>query len=132
MTFAEWSDDLSLGTEKIDNQHKELLCILNDLHDVYDTANRQSAAEACLMKMKNYMKVHFTDEEQFMKDIGYPEIQAQKEEHKAFTDKVSDYDIMQIMSYTPYQDMLSFLKEWFINHIIANDMKIADFLRQNK
>jgi len=128
MPFAEWSDELSIGIESIDSQHKELIEALNNLNDAYDSPNRQRAAETCLTKMKDYMREHFADEEQFMKDIDYPGIETQKREHRQFTDKVSDYDVAQISLYTPFQDMLDFLKEWFVDHIKTNDKKIADHL----
>ena len=130
MPFAEWSDDLSVGIEKIDGQHQDLIQILNDLHDAYDLPDRQGAAEACLLKMREYMGQHFADEEQFMKEIGYPELQAQEEQHRSFADRVADYEVGQISSYTPYQDMLDFLKEWFDHHISTYDRELADYWRK--
>jgi len=128
MTIAEWSNDLSVGIEKIDNQHRELIRLLNDLGDAFNSPNRQSVAEVCLMKMRDYMEQHFSDEEKLMEDADYPEISTQKKEHKRFRDKVALYEIGKIISYTPYQDMLDFLKRWFTNHFKTHDKKLADYL----
>jgi hemerythrin len=66
MPYAEWNDELSNAIEKIDGQHKVLIQTLNDLNDAYGSPDRQSAAGTCLVKMKDYLKEHFSEEEQFM------------------------------------------------------------------
>jgi len=127
MPYAEWDERLSIGIEAIDGQHKRLIQMLNDLDDAYDSADRQAAAAECLLKMKAYSIEHFADEEAYMERIGYPDLKTHREEHAVFIGKVSDYEAGQIISYTPYQDMLRFLKDWLLAHIEGSDQKIAEY-----
>ncbi|MCK5520090.1 MAG: hemerythrin family protein [Candidatus Marinimicrobia bacterium] len=130
MAYAEWNDGLSIGIQNIDNQHKRLIEILNELYEANDSPDRELAAAACLRSMVNYAKEHFKDEEEYMEFINYPDLEHQKEEHKIFIAKIADYETAQtILSYTPFQDMLDFLKDWVINHIKGKDQEIGNFLR---
>ena len=132
MTYVEWNNNLSIGITNIDNQHKRLFEILNELHDANNSPDRETVAAACLRNMVSYAEEHFRDEEEYMEFINYPEIECQRKEHKIFIDKISDYERAQtLMSYTPFQDMLDFLKDWIVNHLQGKDQEIGAFLRNS-
>ncbi len=130
MPYAQWSDSLSIGVKAIDDQHKQLVQMLNDLCDAFDSPDRENVVATCLSKMKKYSQEHFTDEEQLVKDNNYPEIEAHIKEHEIFIEKVSAYKAAQIEQYLPFQDMLEFLKSWLVEHITESDQKIAAFLKR--
>ncbi len=80
--------------------------------------------------MKEYSKEHFADEEQFMKENNYPDLEDHKKKHDMFIDKVCVYEDVELLLRAPYYDMLNFLKEWMVEHITVCDQRIATFLNQ--
>ena len=63
MPFAEWSDEFSVGVEKIDRDHKRLLALLNELHDALEAGERPEVTGKVLDGLVLYVGYHFAHEE---------------------------------------------------------------------
>lgn len=127
--LIEWNQAFSVGVAEMDNQHKQLVTLLNDLYSAMQSQKSSEIIGKVLNKLISYTEKHFSDEEAFMKKHSYPEIKSQMKEHTAFTDKVlkfkSDYDAGRTsMSVS----ITSFLKDWLINHISLSDKKYGDYV----
>lgn len=108
----------------MDNQHKQLVKLLNDLYSAMQSKKSSEIIGNVLNKLISYTKTHFTSEEEFMKKHSYPGLADQIKEHAAFVDKAlkfkSDYDAGKTsMSVS----ITSFLKDWLVNHISVSDKK---------
>ena len=80
--------------------------------------------------MTNYLGYHFDTEEQMMLDYGYPELESHREEHQAFVTQTAYF----IATYREggaslKRDILLFLKEWLVEHIVKTDGAFGDFLK---
>lgn len=128
MAFFEWNDKYSVGVRELDSQHKQLIAILSELYDAMQSGKANDVMGQIINKLVNYTKTHFSTEERYMSQHGYPDLAAQQKEHAAFTDKVlkfkSDFDSGRLsMSVS----VTSFVKDWLVNHISVSDKKYAPF-----
>jgi hemerythrin len=129
MPYMEWKPEYSVKIASIDNEHKKLFAMVNDLHDAMRLGEGSGKAPEVLTALVAYTKTHFANEEQYMQRAGYADFASHKAQHAQLTLQV--YQIV-----TDLQDkklalslkLLSFLKEWLTKHIILCDMKYSSAL----
>ena len=130
MVIADWKEEYSLDNELIDEQHKFLFKMLNELAAA-GPGDKESAVYTCLSRMENYAQDHFRDEEKLMRDNGYPYLDEHIKEHEGFIRQVEVYQDAVFAKYVPFQDMLEYLNNWLVEHIIRSDRKYVDYIREN-
>ncbi|NDV23056.1 bacteriohemerythrin [Desulfovibrio sp. JC022] len=130
MALVEWKDEYSIGNELIDEQHKSLFVMLNELAEA-GPGEKEGAAYTCLSRMLKYAQEHFRDEEKFMRDNGYPGLADHIKEHEGFIGQVEDYAEAVYNTYVPFQDMLEYLNNWLVGHILNSDQKYMDYISSN-
>jgi hemerythrin len=69
-----WSDRYSMGIKVIDDQHKGLLDIVNDLfnHASGDEYEEREYFKSVIQEAVKYIKVHFETEEKLMTATKFP------------------------------------------------------------
>ena len=127
--FIEWSDTLSVGVKEIDDQHKGLINMINELNKAIQGGWGKKAREEVISKLIEYTRVHFTTEESVMSISGYPDVEVHKKQHEDLILMVNDY----VKKYEQDPDassyhLLFFLKRWLTEHIIKSDKRLGDYL----
>lgn len=129
MAVLNWEDKYSVGVRDLDSQHKQLIAILNELYEAMQAQKTNEVLGQIINKLVNYTKVHFTSEEKYMEQYGYPDIAGQKKEHIAFTEKVLAFQEAFNSGRTSLSvSVTSFVKDWLVNHISVSDKKYGPFL----
>jgi hemerythrin len=129
MTFMAWSDKLSVGIRAIDEEHKGLLSLINELYDaIGDQRGRQILGKA-LDELVNYTKVHFADEEELFRIAGYPQAAEHKRQHEYLTKQVLQIQ-ERYNSGAPALtlEVMTLLKDWLFDHILVSDIKYGTYL----
>jgi len=129
-----WNNSYSVGNEKIDSQHKQIIKMINTLLDDYNHLDASSEKLHDLLdSMTNYFRNHFKEEEKFLEEIGYPETEGHQMLHMHYIDKTVDlnFEIM-LKKDNVSNEMMQFLLHWWTNHILIEDMKYKDFLSKAK
>ena len=124
-TWVEWDESLSVGINTIDEHHRYLFDLINDLYEV--VSNKSGAREvARLVKATDaYAKVHFRAEEKMMKHYGYEGIHLQEQQHHAFEAKIREfYEELHVNPLVAQFDVLSYLRDWLVHHIRMEDSKL--------
>ena len=129
MPLLEWSDELSVGINSIDDQHKKLVNMINALND----ALAEGKADELLVKIFDGLAVytvkHFGYEEDLFAQHGYQESEAHKNEHQALIAQVKNLqDKMNEGDFMISVEVMAFLKDWLTNHIMKTDKAYAPFL----
>ena len=129
MRKLEWSSGLSIGVPEIDSQHQRLVQLANNLVAAIQTNIAEDILETLFKELREYTLFHFQDEELYMHTIGYPEAASHAEQHEELKRQVKEYQqsILQKETISP-EEVLKFLKDWLVDHIIYEDMKISRFL----
>ena len=128
----QWTQELSVGVEEIDSQHKELFDRINNL----DTAMKRGKAKEEVFRLieflDQYVIIHFGAEEKYMVDYNYTGYALHKTKHDWFKKEFSDIRTrLEAGGVTPELIMLSnnLLITWFSNHIRSIDMMLGSFLK---
>lgn len=129
--FVSWSDDLSVGIEVIDEDHKKLLSLINDLQRAVSYCMGESYERQALKELVDYTKYHFEHEEGMLQSHGYPELDAHKKEHEAMIEKVGKF----LANYDKDRDVIvdkltKFLKSWMVTHIRGTDRKYVSYMQE--
>jgi len=128
-----WSSTFSVGVRTIDEQHKGLLDLVNDMynHVVGDDAAERAYFKQVIHKAIDYVKVHFSTEEKILKAVKFQGFAEHKRAHDSFilkvVDNVRDYEDGKkgtLVSFT------HFLKDWILTHIAVMDKQYFDFFKQ--
>ena len=128
-----WDDSYSVDFKPIDDQHRELVAMINELIEGCKKGN--AAADNSFLqvlgKVVNYAKTHFADEEKHLSNVQYPELASQKKEHFNFLFEVVSVTNDVESGKTPPIDMAKFLKKWLMNHIIQSDKLYMSYLKKS-
>jgi len=141
MSLFAWDNTYSVGIPHIDEQHEKLVSYINKLHEAMLRNEEDSITGNILDKLIDYIKGHFSTEEDLMVKSGYAnhdvttELQygRHKMEHAEFARKVSDmnqkhYEKKEYISV----DLLTYLVEWLLNHIASVDKQYVSFLNNKQ
>ncbi|MDR2868920.1 MAG: bacteriohemerythrin [Deferribacteraceae bacterium] len=118
MAEVQWSDTLSVKIELFDNEHKQLIAIINNLYSAQQQGRTLEAIAKTINELSGYAKTHFKHEEEYLEQINSPELNLQQEQHAAFIAKIDEfqsrYDEGTMFSAI---SMLAYLSSWLVNHI---------------
>ena len=117
------------GIAFVDEEHEKLFSIIREtndlisaelLHDKYDEIIK------ILGELKEYTIHHFSDEEEYMKRIGYAGLEAQQRAHQAFVDKLKEINLDDVDDNQQeyLTELVDFLLGWLVNHILKVDKLI--------
>jgi hemerythrin len=127
-----WTPDLSVGVERIDDQHKIWFEKANELFKAGKERRANDYINTMIDFLDEYTKKHFKDEEVYMEKIGYPELNAQKKAHASFIKNLaklkSDYNesggnVLVIINAN------KMVLDWLSNHIKTMDKKIGEYVK---
>ena len=127
-----WDNRYRLGIDNIDDQHEKLFELVNRLFELEETSNYKEALRTILYEFSDYMKTHFSDEEEYMSEIGFPKLEEHKKLHQDIIESLT-----QIIS-TPAKlsiiksKMKIVSKRALIDHIMHEDTKIKIFLAEKE
>ncbi|MDR0457280.1 MAG: bacteriohemerythrin [Treponema sp.] len=128
-----WSNTFSVGIKLIDDQHKILLNIVNDMfnHVVGDEEAERVYFREIIQKAVNYVKIHFSTEEKIILNTRFSGYAEHKKEHEAFilaiVDKVRDFEAGKRLTLTEFT---RFLREWILTHIAIMDKQYFNYFKQ--
>ncbi|MGQ3685760.1 MAG: bacteriohemerythrin [Candidatus Loosdrechtia sp.] len=126
-----WDKSFSVGVRVLDEQHKQIVILINTLIEMSNVEVASEIISDTLTKMTRYALEHFKDEEHYMLEYGYPGFSLQKSQHQEFKKKTAGFCI-DTMAYTETvpMEISEFLKSWWTNHILKEDMKYKEFFNE--
>jgi hemerythrin len=127
--FLTWKDEYSVGIDSIDQQHKKLINLINQLQTAVKYSTGEEFEREALDELVNYTRTHFNYEEGMMEQNGYPDFESHKAQHVKMIRKVEEV----LAEYekdrdTAMENALNFLSDWLIHHINGTDKEYSSFL----
>lgn len=131
MGFINWDNSYSVGVRLIDNQHKRLIDIINELNDAMGAGKGKDSLGKVLHELIQYVNTHFKTEEEHMVKYLYPDYETHRYEHEKLTDQVKRfYDDFNSGKAVLTVQIMNFLRNWLLDHILVRDKKFGKFLNE--
>jgi len=123
-----WRDEMNTGVDVIDDQHRQLVEMVNHLYAIEDPNNRKEI-KTVLDDLVNYTLSHFAFEEGMMEEAGYPLTRPHKRVHELFVKRVTEF----YQRFEKGEDVLiplrQVLSRWLLNHIMHEDMAFSEIVK---
>lgn len=124
MSMIAWDDKYSVEIQEIDEQHKRLIEIINELYAALSSNSSHDQVAHVLDELVDYTKVHFAVEETLMRIFSYEEYDEHKAIHDNIVSKVLNFQTKFLQGDTKVgMELLLFLKDWLFDHINSVDKR---------
>jgi hemerythrin len=131
MPLIKWDDSYSVHVNQIDDQHKQLFKLLNDLHDAMTVGKSKQVLDSIFDELVAYTQYHFSAEEKLMRDNGYPKLTEHMKFHDGFTTEILRFQKeVKTGKIGISIQIRDFLKDWLIKHVMGEDQKYTSFFNQ--
>ena len=128
--FVQWKDEYSVGIDSIDNDHKKLISLINDLETAVHYNTGDEFERRALEALVDYTQVHFKREEDLMQEHAYADYEAHKGQHEQMISKVEVFlDDYNRNGHQALGRIAQYLKQWLLEHINGTDRKYVPHLR---
>lgn len=124
-----FTDKFKTGIAIVDEEHQMLFNIIAKIYETIDVElvhDKFDLILDILDELKEYTRVHFSDEENYMREIGYEGLAQQELLHQKFIETLEDLNLDEVdENQEAYlYEFLNFLQNWLINHILKVDKLI--------
>lgn len=130
MAVLQWTEKMSVGVEALDDDHKKLLGMVNDLSDAVRGEGSPQTIQRILRELVSYVDYHFEAEERLMRLARYENFEAHRATHNRL--RVQAQEMAQRYQAQPTRQnglkILDFLSDWLMRHILRDDMAYRDSL----
>jgi hemerythrin len=121
-TPIEWQEEYSVGVKELDEQHKNMLNIINTMlvgqKDKYD-ADKLSETISSLI---HHAYIHFATEERYLVQTNFPDLRAHVLEHVGFIMKTLELSLKVKQGTEDNRlELLRYLKGWYSSHVLGVD-----------
>ena len=131
MPALTWKPEYSVHVRHLDRQHRRILDVVNELYAEAGRATSVVTVDSVLTRLRDYIKEHFSAEEAYLKEHGYPGYEEQKREHDRFIDRVCEFqkDYLKAGKIASI-NLFNFVWDWFAGHIVKADKQYDRYLSE--
>jgi len=125
----QWREQLSVGNNSIDADHKKLIEIIGAAEISLDARDRAGLFRV-LHELAQYGEQHFRREEALAQAVGYPK---SEQMHRSHLQLVAELTLFQSQIGATLTDevvshIVTFLRDWLINHVIKEDLPLKPWM----
>jgi len=130
MAYFEWTEEMSVGVELLDADHRALINWINQLESISEEATRDIHWDDWFRKLNNYIRFHFSREEKVMETCGFQELVDHRQEHLRFEQEVAALreHCHPGMEVSLVARLLELLRYWLKDHILVSDRKYVRYV----
>lgn len=133
--IVKWSEELELGVQNIDDEHKTIVEEFEKLYALMRGGSGHDFYNLVIEFLEEYIETHLVHEEAYQAEIEYDKIEEHKKLHEAFRERVIQLREDHKMKKITDGDLLELnmvMQKWFVQHIKVEDRKIADFVKNKE
>ena len=128
MAFFIWNESYSVKIARMDEQHKKLFSLLDELGTAMLAGTVRETFGKILRGLAEYAKTHFAQEELLLKQYGYPGYNGHKKLHEEFINQVERFQKEFDSGVALPIKVSVYLRDWLSNHILKVDQQYSAFL----
>ena len=126
-----WKREYSVGVERLDRQHKKIISVINKLIAKPRVFRISGTIADVLTELNSYVSEHFLLEEQLLQENDYPGLIEHSKKHTEYGERIADFCLKTVQKDKNVpEELLSYLGEWWIGHILHEDMKYKSFFEE--
>lgn len=126
MPLLRWLPEYSVNEAGLDNDHRKLFDILNTVYENIMNSKEVDYVLQFIDELSDYTRYHLSAEEQHMREIGFPEIDAHVAEHRDFTIKIEALRTQfNGNNLEVAQGLIVLLGDWLLRHVLKEDRKYS-------
>ena len=130
VSLMNWSDELLLHIDELDDQHRNLFLLINRLIVHKRTRGPREELLDLLQVLISYSQTHFRCEDHHMAASEYPLALSHSQEHHVFIQNINEFMTDYERNNRELSDkMLTFLRKWWMNHVAGSDQKFAKHIQ---
>jgi hemerythrin-like metal-binding protein len=131
--FFEWNAaKFGLGVHDMDDEHQQLIDLMNKLHALYAAHAPASEQGQALTALLNFTGKHFKDEEAYMEKIKFPGLRVHQGVHRQLLERMNGFAQNFKTQGKLGDDLFVFLRMWLSAHICGIDMKYSMHATEHK
>ena len=125
MSLLEWKPEYSVGIASMDDEHREMIGMINGIYAQLAESSNADDIESCLEEIFATISAHFALEERVMRDAGYEEYEEHKENHEDLLDEIRDLmDDFAADAEAGSRVLEERLSLWFSKHFASFDARL--------
>ncbi|MGI9464787.1 MAG: bacteriohemerythrin [Aestuariivirgaceae bacterium] len=130
MTLIEWRSEFETGVADVDHEHRELIDLINQLHEQLGSEAAPEKITAFLGEVFARISAHFALEESIMRKHNYDQYLEHKTDHEKLLDDIRDImDDFEAGEYADYAEALAAaVRDWFVDHFKTKDARLHSML----
>lgn len=127
----EWSDELSVHIPEIDAEHRQFICLINELNEAIIGRKDVEEIKKRMQALMDDAVKHFAHEEVLFREWGYPEADEHAIKHAQAVRALSGIMVNFQRGGVDYEWIEAGLKvkEALIMHMLNEDMKYRDYFK---
>ncbi len=124
-----WTDQLNVGIEVIDQQHRRIVEYINQLDDARTNGSSKEEIGYLINDLVDYTISHFGFEESMQEEAQYPFFKSHKKVHDLFAQRVSEFQVRFDKGEDISKALNSMLVTWLFNHIKRDDVDYVEIVK---
>jgi hemerythrin len=131
-SILEWDEKYSVGVSEIDEQHKKMFAVINNLIETASGKFEKEQLTAIINSLLEYKKFHFETEEKYFKQFNFEGAEEHITEHHKFAEKLASIqeeygnDLIMLTF-----ELIDFIEDWLIGHLMVMDQKYIACFKKN-
>jgi hemerythrin len=130
MDLIKWRESYGTGVLSMDNQHRKIIDLINELYKHIRNEETSSSVEDVLSAMIKYAEEHLQEEENLLKTNDFSDYDEHMSKHQSYRERLSS--LMAESKTDPeaaVKSTYAFLRQWWMGHIVDEDKKYGEFLK---
>jgi hemerythrin-like metal-binding protein len=125
MSLIDWRDEFKLGIPSVDQEHEELIGLINELHQGHLDNESRVTVQKFLGELYARIALHFALEEKIMSTRGYDQYRQHKNDHERLLDEIIEFlDAYENDKSFDDNEFGNFLESWFVDHFKKQDARL--------
>jgi hemerythrin-like metal-binding protein len=130
MALLEWKDEYATGIDDVDDEHKDLIDVINRLHELLLADDAKLTVPAFFARLIDGVSAHFALEERIMGESAYPDREAHRADHERLLDEMRDLvEAFRQAEEVDSVDLAMRLEPWFSQHFATHDLRLHTTLK---
>jgi hemerythrin-like metal-binding protein len=130
MPSITWVEEMSVGVKALDDDHKEMIDILNELNDGFEAHKSNEILGNTIDRLMKYVSGHVAREEALFVKTCYPEAAAHAKEHDQIIKRTLEWQERFLSGSVAHSgEIKEFLSAWIVSHIQGADKMYAAHLK---